>query len=116
MFFPSETEAFGNVTLEAMACGVPVVAAAATGSENLIDDGRTGRLIAPGVICDYADALSAYALDPALRQAHGAAAEQRSRDFSWDQINQVVADTYLRLIAQTKPAATPEPIRAAALT
>ena len=101
MFFPSETEAFGNVTLEAMACGVPVVAAAATGSENLIDDGRTGRLIAPGVIADYADALCAYALDPPLRQAHGAAAEQRSRDFSWDQINQVVADTYLRLIGQT---------------
>ena len=98
MFFPSETEAFGNVTLEAMACGVPVVAAAATGSENLIDDGRSGRLIAPGVVADYAEALRAYALDPQLRVHHGQAGEVRSHAFSWDQINQTVADTYLRLV------------------
>ena len=98
MFFPSETEAFGNVTLEAMACGVPVVAAAATGSENLIDEGRSGRLIAPGVVADYAEALRAYALDPQLRVHHGQAGEVHSHAFSWDQINQAVADTYLRLV------------------
>ena len=39
--FPSITETFGNVTLEAMACGLPVVAARATGSESLVAD--TGR-------------------------------------------------------------------------
>ena len=96
MFFPSETEAFGNVSLEAMACAVPVVAAA-TGSENLIDDGRSGRLIAPGAVADYADALRAYALDPELLARHGQAGEAHSRAFSWDQINQTVADTYIRL-------------------
>ena len=36
---------------------------------------------------------------PALRAAHGAAGEARARDFSWDRINQSVADTYARLIA-----------------
>ena len=99
MFFPSETEAFGNVSLEAMACAVPVVAAAATGSENLIDDGRSGRLIAPGTdaVADYAEALRAYALDPQLLARHGQAGEAHSRAFSWDQINQTVADTYIRL-------------------
>ena len=99
MFFPSETEAFGNVSLEAMACAVPVVAAAATGSENLIDDGRSGRLIAPGAdaAADYADALRAYALDRQLLARHGQAGEAHSRAFSWDQINQTVADTYIRL-------------------
>jgi len=100
LFFPSITETFGNVTLEAMASGLPVVVADATGSESLVYDNRSGRLIRPGAIREYADALQAYIEDPALRAAHGSAGEARSRQFSWDRINQVVADTYLRLIRQ----------------
>lgn len=100
LFNPSITETFGNVTLEAMACGLPVVAAAATGSESLVDDGRSGRLIRPGAIHHFAEALRGYIEDPALRARHGAAGEARSKDFSWDRINQAVADTYLRLIRQ----------------
>jgi len=100
LFNPSITETFGNVTLEAMACGVPVVAAAATGSESLVRDGQTGRLIRPGAIGQFAHALAAYAADPAVRAAHGAAGEARAQDFSWDRINQALADTYLRLIRQ----------------
>ena len=98
MFFPSETEAFGNVSLEAMACAVPVVAAAATGSENLIADGSSGRLIAPGAVNDFADALRTYAANPALRTEHGKAGEVKSRSYDWDRINQTVADNYVRLI------------------
>ena len=100
LFNPSVTETFGNVTLEAMACGVPVVAAAATGSQSLVDDRGNGRLIAPGAIHAFAEALRGYILDPALRARHGAAGEARAADFSWDAINQTVADTYLRLIRQ----------------
>ena len=102
---PSVTETFGNVTLEAMACAVPVVAARATGSSSLVDDGETGRLIEPREIGAYADALAAYAAAPALRTAHGAAGELASRAYSWDAINQAVADTYLRLIAAKKTSA-----------
>jgi phosphatidylinositol alpha 1,6-mannosyltransferase len=100
LFNPSVTETFGNVTLEAMACGMPVVAAAATGSESLVDDGRSGRLVRPGAVHAFAEALRGYIEQPDLRQAHGAAGEARSMEFSWDRINQAVADTYVRLIRQ----------------
>jgi glycosyltransferase involved in cell wall biosynthesis len=100
LFNPSITETFGNVTLEAMACAVPVVAAEATGSESLIEQGVNGRLVRPGAIHAFAEALRGYVEDADLRRRHGAAGEKRSLDFSWDKINQAVADTYARLIRQ----------------
>jgi glycosyltransferase involved in cell wall biosynthesis len=95
---PSVTETFGNVTLEAMASGLPVVAARATGSTSLVADGETGRLVDPGDIAGFADAIAGYVADPAMRRTHGAAGEARSRAYSWDAINRVVADTYVRLV------------------
>lgn len=99
LFNPSITEAFGNVTLEAMACGVPVLAAQATGSTSLVIDGQTGLLIAHQNIEDYADALARYATDPALRARHGAAGEERAKGYDWDEINHKVAEAYLRVLA-----------------
>ncbi|WP_370310429.1 glycosyltransferase family 4 protein [Sphingobium abikonense] len=100
LFNPSVTETFGNVTLEAMACGLPTVAARATGSESLVTQGVTGRLIRPGAISDFADALQAYCEDPAARAAAGQAAQQRAERNGWDQVNQALVDTYLRVIRQ----------------
>jgi phosphatidylinositol alpha 1,6-mannosyltransferase len=91
---PSVTETFGNVTLEAMAAGVPVVAANATGARTLVEDGVTGRLIAPRDSAAYADAIAAYAADPALTRAHGAAGHQAAKAYEWDAVNQKVVDTY----------------------
>ena len=100
LFNPSVTETFGNVTLEAMACGLPVVAAKATGSQSLVEDKKSGRLITPGAIKQFADALQLYCENDGLRREHGNAGADRALDYSWDAINQVVADTYLRLIRQ----------------
>ncbi|EQB17200.1 glycosyltransferase family 4 protein [Sphingobium lactosutens] len=100
LFNPSVTETFGNVTLEAMACGLPTVAARATGSESLVTQGVTGRLIRPGAISDFADALQAYCEDPEARAAAGKAAQQRAERNGWDQVNQALVDTYLRVIRQ----------------
>lgn len=97
-FNPSITETFGNVTLEAMACGLPVVAAGATGSQSLVHDGETGRLVPPGDAQAFAEAIAPYCTDAGLRARHGTAGEARSKDFDWDTINQAVADTYLRLV------------------
>lgn len=100
LFNPSVTETFGNVTLEAMACALPVVAAKATGSQSLVEDKMSGRLIIPGAINQFADVLQIYCTDENLRQKHGSVGEQRSLEYSWDAINQTVADTYVRLIRQ----------------
>jgi glycosyltransferase involved in cell wall biosynthesis len=105
LFNPSDTETFGNVTLEAMACGVPVVAARATGSTSLVAEGENGLLAAPGDIAGFADALARYVAEPRLRAEHGRAGEERSRAYSWDAINKAVADTYQRLIERRHLAA-----------
>jgi glycosyltransferase involved in cell wall biosynthesis len=102
LFNPSVTETFGNVTLEAMAAGLPVVAARATGSESLIENGVTGRLIQPGRMQAFADALEAYCDDAALRRATGEAGLQASERYGWDQVNQELVEAYIRIIRQRR--------------
>ncbi|MBA3510376.1 glycosyltransferase family 1 protein [Sphingomonas sp.] len=95
---PSITETFGNVTLESMACGLPVVAAVATGATSLVRDGETGMLVEPGDEGAFADALEAYAKDPELRRRHGEAGLAYAQTMDWDQINSAVVRVYLRVI------------------
>ncbi|HEX7743635.1 MAG TPA: glycosyltransferase family 1 protein [Sphingobium sp.] len=106
LFNPSITETFGNVTLEAMACGLPTVAARATGSESLVTEGVTGRLIRPGAIGTFADALAAYCTDADARAQAGAAAMAQAEHYGWDQVNQALVDTYIRVIRQRSHGAT----------
>lgn len=100
LFNPSVTETFGNVTLEAMACAVPVVAAIATGASSLVEDHVTGRLVDPSDIGGYADALAAYAQDRDLADTDGLAGEAKAGAFGWDAINQKVIDKYLAVLAR----------------
>ena len=98
LFNPSVTEAFGNVTLEAMACALPVVAAIATGATSLVRDGLTGILCDAGEIDEYADALETYARDPELRARHGEAGLAVAKTMDWDTINSAVVRVYMHAI------------------
>ena len=95
---PSVTEAFGNVTLEAMACGLPVVAAEAIGTTSIVRDGITGMLVDPGDFEGFATALETYAKNPELRRRHGKAGLAYARTQDWDEINGSVVRVYSRVI------------------
>ena len=95
---PSITEAFGNVTLEAMACGLPVIAAEASGTTNIVRHNITGTLVDGSEPAQFADALEAYALDPDLRRKHGEAALAIAKTMDWDSINANVIRVYLHAI------------------
>ncbi|MFE7553852.1 glycosyltransferase, partial [Streptomyces gardneri] len=76
-------ETFGLVVAEAMAAGVPAVAAAHGAFVELVDDGVTGLLHAPGDAASLAARLRRIATDPALNREMGRAARRRyERDFS----------------------------------
>jgi len=91
---PSITEAFGNVTLEAMACALPVLAAEATGATNLVRHNITGMLVDGTDPDEFAGALAAYARDPDLRRRHGAAGLAIAETMDWDTINSAVIRAY----------------------
>ena len=95
---PSITEAFGNVTLEAMACAMPVVAAESTGASSLVRNGVTGTLVDPDEIGEFADALEAYARNPELRRRHGEAGLEIAKTMDWDTINAAVIRVYKHAI------------------
>ncbi len=105
LFNPSVTETFGNVTLEAMACSLPVVAAVATGSLSLVEDGVTGRLVRPGANSLFADALAAYCTDESARRRAGAAGLCAAQRYGWDEVNQELVESYLRIIRQRQDGA-----------
>lgn len=97
---PSMTETFGNVTLEAMALGLPVIAADASGSTNLVRDRVTGTLVDGLEPEEFADALEAYARDPELRRRHGEAALAVAATMDWDSINASVVRAYHHAIVK----------------
>ncbi|MFT3976983.1 MAG: glycosyltransferase family 1 protein [Sphingomonas bacterium] len=98
-FNPSVTETFGNVTTEAMASAVPVVAARATGAVDLVEDGVNGFLVPPRDVAAYADAIARIVADPALRHAMGEAGHRKAAGYRWDIANKAVLDAYLALRA-----------------
>jgi phosphatidylinositol alpha 1,6-mannosyltransferase len=67
-FFPSETETFGNVTLEAMASGLPCIVADATGSKSLVEHGVNGYLAETDKPDDFYNYIEKLIVDSELRK------------------------------------------------
>jgi glycosyltransferase involved in cell wall biosynthesis len=92
---PSSSEAQGIVALEAMACGLPVVASAVGGLLGTIEDGRTGFLVPPGEVPALAERLVALLVDDSLRQAIGTAARGAvEHEFSWPRATEATLEVY----------------------
>lgn len=82
---PALAEGMGVAVLEAGAAALPVVAYAAGGVREVIQDGVTGRLVAPGDTVALADAIRELLADPEQRQRYGIAARRRvEQDFSME--------------------------------
>jgi len=105
-------ESFGLVLLEAMRANLPVVASAIPGSgvAFVVQDGRTGLLVAPGDAHALAAALCRLAADPAERDRFGSAGAQRWREhFTLDLAADQVLHLYESVLAQRAVRATAKP-------
>jgi glycosyltransferase involved in cell wall biosynthesis len=92
--FPSDTETFGNVVLEAMASGLPVVAPSRGGVLDSVVHGETGWLVEPGNPDAFARATTALLDDPDRRQTFAAAGRAHALRKSWSRILDGVLDVY----------------------
>jgi len=92
---PSLYEGFGLPAVEAMACGVPVVATSAGALSEIIEDGVTGITVPPGDSDALRDALRRLLLDPELCRRMGEAGRQRVVErFTWRQTALRTAEVY----------------------
>ena len=83
-FFPSASETFGLVTLEAIASGLPAVVADATGSKDIVRHGVDGLVCPPEDVPAFAAALERLIRDPALRRTMAESGIERARSFRWN--------------------------------
>jgi glycosyltransferase involved in cell wall biosynthesis len=100
----SEREQFGQVLIEAMACGVPAVATRSLGPTAIIEDGRTGWLVEPDDEAALAAALTEVVNDTSEREHRGQAACLAARErFSWATITAKLA-AVLEEVVSDRPA------------
>jgi glycosyltransferase involved in cell wall biosynthesis len=81
--FPSTTDTFGNVIIEAQASGVPVIVSDSGGPKELVEDRTNGLITKSHDVDDFARAIRELTVDPALREQMADRARQSVIDRTW---------------------------------
>jgi sugar transferase (PEP-CTERM/EpsH1 system associated) len=103
---PSLNEGISNTILEAMACGLPVVATRVGGNPELVEEGASGMLFPVGDAPALAACLRLYVEDPDLRRAHGTRGRARAeQQFSLDSMVASYLAMYDQLLSRGSAAA-----------
>lgn len=100
--FPSDTETFGNVTLEALASGLPCVVADAGGSSDLIQNGENGFKTHPQSPDDFRNAVLQLLDDQSLRHRMADAAFRSAQQSSWDAVLERMLTVYEYVLGQNQ--------------
>jgi glycosyltransferase involved in cell wall biosynthesis len=107
--FPSKTETFGQVVLEAMASGLPVVGLQAEGVCDIVEDGKTGFLLNIAEISEqeqapaYRDLLARLVEQHELRRSMGQSAQQAATRRTWDEAMKSLLSGYAEVLEQERP-------------
>jgi phosphatidylinositol alpha 1,6-mannosyltransferase len=102
--FPSATDTFGNVLLEAMASGLPVVGADVGPTRELLA-GRNGVTFVPGDAADFARRMLELVTDAGWRASLGRNALGFARQCTWDRVWDALVDDYCAVMGGVLPAA-----------
>ena len=95
--FPSANETFGNVVLEAMASGLPVVAPRSGGPANLVDHGQTGLLCEKDDLQGFVSLVRQLVQNDDLCQQMGHEARMQTELQSWDNANDLLMQAYIKV-------------------
>jgi glycosyltransferase involved in cell wall biosynthesis len=96
--FPSPTETFGNVVLESLASGTPVIGANAGGVKNIIQPGITGELCSPGSIEQFSHSIQELLRNDSKRIQMGWEGRKYALMQKWEQIFENITLNYREVI------------------
>ena len=99
LWHPSRSEGLGTSVIDAMAIGVPPIAFAVGGLPEVIEDGKSGILVAPGDLSAFVRAAAELITNDALRARLGEGAKARAREFDSKRMIERTAEVYDRVLA-----------------